>query len=177
MRAPNRLTRMPLSWHSPAASAPAAGRLNASRRPAIPAAPRSPRCSPGTGGLPAPGLPRLRTAAPSPRERYTPRILQLRQAGQTPGGSAPRTHSRAPATRPAVASCRLPARSRRPGRRHTAPAGPWVEGPDQLVLIVPAQRAKPIGGAAQPITMLTEPTPIQRQAFELIGAPIPLTLK
>jgi hypothetical protein len=27
------------------------------------------------------------------------------------------------------------------------------------------------------VPMLTEPTPVQRQAFELIGAPIPLTLR
>jgi hypothetical protein len=32
-------------------------------------------------------------------------------------------------------------------------------------------------GTQVTIPMLTEPTSIQRQAFELIGAPIPLTLK
>jgi len=32
-------------------------------------------------------------------------------------------------------------------------------------------------GAATTVPMLTEPTPAQRQAFELIGTPIPLTLK
>jgi hypothetical protein len=32
-------------------------------------------------------------------------------------------------------------------------------------------------GTQVTITMLTEPTSTQRQAFELIGAPIPLTLK
>jgi hypothetical protein len=32
-------------------------------------------------------------------------------------------------------------------------------------------------GATGTVPMLTEPTPIQRQAFELIGTPIPLTLK
>jgi hypothetical protein len=32
-------------------------------------------------------------------------------------------------------------------------------------------------GAAGAVPMLAEPTPAQRQAFELIGAPIPLTLK
>ena len=32
-------------------------------------------------------------------------------------------------------------------------------------------------GAQTAVPMLTEPTPVQRQAFELIGAPIPLTLR
>jgi hypothetical protein len=32
-------------------------------------------------------------------------------------------------------------------------------------------------GAQTTVPMLTEPTPLQRQAFELIGAPIPLTLR
>ena len=32
-------------------------------------------------------------------------------------------------------------------------------------------------GAKATVPMLTEPTGTQRQAFELIGAPIPLTLK
>jgi len=31
--------------------------------------------------------------------------------------------------------------------------------------------------AGQEISKLTEPTPVQRRAFELLGAPIPLTLK
>ena len=31
--------------------------------------------------------------------------------------------------------------------------------------------------SGQKITKLTEPTPVQRRAFELLGAPIPLTLK
>jgi hypothetical protein len=31
--------------------------------------------------------------------------------------------------------------------------------------------------ADQKISKLTEPTPVQRRAFELLGAPIPLTLK
>jgi hypothetical protein len=34
-----------------------------------------------------------------------------------------------------------------------------------------------IGSAQADIAMLTEPTPIQRHAFELIEAPIPLTLR
>ena len=32
-------------------------------------------------------------------------------------------------------------------------------------------------GTAVTVPMLAEPTPTQRQAFDLIGAPIPLTLK
>jgi hypothetical protein len=31
--------------------------------------------------------------------------------------------------------------------------------------------------SSQQISKLTEPTPVQRRAFELLGAPIPLTLK
>jgi hypothetical protein len=34
-----------------------------------------------------------------------------------------------------------------------------------------------LAGATATIPMLTEPTPAQRQAFSLIGAPIPLTLR
>ncbi len=73
----------------------------------------------------------------------------------------------APATRSAAAQAKA-------SRQHAAAGQPVrsYQGLLAHLATLPRNQIR-IGGAAQPITMLTEPTPIQRQAFELIGAPIP----
>jgi len=77
----------------------------------------------------------------------------------------------APATRSASAQARASTRRDEAGQ----PVRSYQGLLDHLATM-PRNQVR-IGTASQQIEMLTEPTPTQRRAFELIGAPIPLTLR
>jgi hypothetical protein len=77
----------------------------------------------------------------------------------------------APATRSAAAAAKASA-------KHNAAGQPARSYQALLAHLAAMPRNQVrIGSASPTITMLTEPTPTQRRAFELIGTPIPLTLR
>ena len=86
------------------------------------------------------------------------------------------TDEHIPARTDPVAAAQRSPRAKTKDSRHETPDGLPVRSFQDLLAHLATLDRQTINFAGQRIEKITNPTPTQRRAFELIGAPIPLTL-